>query len=106
MYSWPGEDRFGDRDLFEIVRDGAISTGSFSAILASIFGDEAIRFSYNGDKAAGGRLLPEFGCESTEEQSQYLYVLRNHLDNGVRIAYNGSVLVNPDTADVVKLVIR
>src|SRR5579864_719638 len=38
MYSWAGEGHFKSRDLFEIVPDGAMSTGTFSSMLASIFG--------------------------------------------------------------------
>src|ERR1700734_2914580 len=38
IYSWVGEDRFGDRDLFhDLVRQGALQTGGFSSFLASIF---------------------------------------------------------------------
>jgi len=44
MYSWVGEERFRGRDLFEIVPDGAMATGTFSSMLASIFGGDAGRF--------------------------------------------------------------
>jgi len=37
IYSWVGEDRFDDRDLFQIVHSGALQTGSYSTFLASIF---------------------------------------------------------------------
>jgi hypothetical protein len=92
MYSWADQDRFGDGNLFGLVRDGAVSTGSFSAMLASIFGGNAARFSYNGESAVTGRLLPEFGFHVPEEQSKYLYVLRNG--------------ETPETAGLLKLVIR
>src|SRR6185312_9899923 len=37
MYGWVGEGRFEDRELVDIVTDGAISTGSFTAFLTEIF---------------------------------------------------------------------
>jgi hypothetical protein len=38
--AWAGEHRFGHRDLFQLIRDGALSTGSFSSMLAWIFGSD------------------------------------------------------------------
>ena len=57
MYSWRGENRFNERDLFEFVRGGAVSTGSFTSMLTSIFGNSTARFTYNGDSTLDGRLL-------------------------------------------------
>ena len=37
MYSWVGEKRFNDRDLLDIVHEGAISNGSFAAFLTANF---------------------------------------------------------------------
>ena len=45
MYSWAGESRFSDRDLLDIVHEGAISTGSFGAFLAGIFRTEDASFA-------------------------------------------------------------
>jgi hypothetical protein len=107
MYSWAGEDHFSDGDLFEMVRDGAISTGSFSSMLASIFGGEAANFSYNGDRTSlGGRLLSEFGFRVPLEKSRYSYVLGSKEAREVTIEYGGTLLADPATSDLVRLVIR
>lgn len=107
MYSWAGEERFGDRDLFEMVRDGAVSSGSFSSILASIFGGEAANFSYNGDRnTIGGKLLSEFGFRVPLEKSHYSYVLGANQNRQVPIEYDGSVLTDPETSDLVRLIVR
>jgi hypothetical protein len=106
MYSWAGEDHFSDRDLFELVHDGALSTGSFASILASIFGGKGARFSYNGDSTVDGRLLSEFGFRIPEEESDYLYVFGSGRTQQKPIAYRGTFLVDPETADLVRLVIR
>lgn len=105
MYSWVGDDRFSDRDLFEIVPDGAMSTGTFAAMLTSIFGGNATRFFYNGDTAGGEKQLSEFGFRVPEEKSHYLYVF-GKANQEARVAYGGTLLVDPETSDLVRLVIR
>jgi hypothetical protein len=37
MYSWVGESRFDDRDLLDMVHEGALSTGSFGTYLGQFF---------------------------------------------------------------------
>ena len=103
MYSWAGEDRFGSRELFDFVRDGAVSTGSFASMLASIFGKD-VPFSYNGDTAKGPALLSEFGFDIPLEKSSYQYVLANGVNR--RMAYEGTILADSNTADLVRLELR
>jgi hypothetical protein len=105
MYSWAGADRFSSRDVFEIV-DGAMSTGSFSSMLASIFGGHAARFSYDGDVTEGEKTLAEFGFRVPEEESAYYYVFGKGRANQIRIPYDGTFLVEAATHDLVRLVIR
>jgi hypothetical protein len=106
MYSWAGENRFSNRDLFEFVRDGAVSTGSFTSMLTSIFGNNAARFAYDGDSMAGGRLLSEFGFHIAQERSTYLYIFGATRAQHVPMAYDGTVFVDPETLDLVRLRIR
>jgi hypothetical protein len=106
MYSWVGEGGFSDRSLFEVVRDGAVSTGSFASLLASIFGSGAARFSYNGDSKVDGRLLSEFGFRIPEEKSDYLYLFGHGRKQQATIGYHGTFLVDPQTAELVRLAIR
>jgi hypothetical protein len=106
MYSWAGENRFGDYDLFDFVRDGAVSTGSFSSMLASIFGGEAARFSYNGDSRIGGKTVAEFGFDIPQAKSRYLYVFGNGATRQAPVPYSGSAFVNPVDSDLIRLVIR
>jgi hypothetical protein len=106
MYSWTGEDRFNERDLFEFVRGGAVSTGSFTSMLTSIFGNNAARFTYDGDSTLGGRLLSEFGFHVPREKSQYLYVFGPSRERNVAMGYEGTVFADPQTSDLVRLRIR
>ena len=103
IYSWVGESRFDNRDLFQMVRDGAIQTGSFSGFLGSIFARNAASFSYNGDITVDGRPLMEFGYEVPLEKSDYVF--GNRVDH-VTSAYGGTFLVDPKTFDLVRLVVR
>jgi hypothetical protein len=106
LYSWAGEDKFGGRDLFDFVRDGAVATGSFAGMLTSIFGGSTASFSYNGDSKTEGQLLSEFSFRVAQERSRYLYVLGNGPGSVMPIAYDGVALIDPATSDLVKLSIR
>jgi len=103
IYSWVGEDRFDDRDLFQIVHSGALQTGSYSTFLSSIFRGAAADFSYNGDVVVDGRRLVEFGFQIPREKSNYVFGnWREH----VTTAYGGTFLVDPKTGDLTRLVVR
>lgn len=103
IYSWAGASRFDDRSLFGLVREGALSTGSFASFLTSIFRDDQATFSYQGETTEGGRQLSEFGFRVSQEQSHYTY-----LGTGARVitAYEGEFRVDSKTADLVRLVVR
>ena len=103
MYGWAGENRFDDRELVDIVKDGAIGTGSFTAFLASIFSNEAVRFTYNGEMTQDGRPFAEFGFHVPSEKSHYFF---NFAERRAVTGYDGTFLVNPKTADIARLSIR
>ena len=106
MYSWMGENRFNERDLFEFVRGGAISTGSFTSMLTSIFGNNAARFTYDGDSTLGGRLLSEFGFHVPREKSQYLYVFGPSRERNVAMGYEGTIFADSQASELARLRIR
>ena len=103
MYSWAGESRFDDRDLLDMVHEGAISTGSFAAFLTSIFRTEAATFTYNGDTTRNGRAVSEFGFEVPHEKSNYVFGNGRHR---AVTGYDGTFLIDRQTADLVRLVVR
>jgi hypothetical protein len=106
MYSWVGDNHFDDRGLFDLVSQGAISTGSFSSLLISIFGEDRATFSYNGDLTVDGRLLAEFGFRIPLEKSNYLYLFGPNRSQQVRAAGEGTFLADWKTFDLVRLTIR
>ncbi|HXP86708.1 MAG TPA: hypothetical protein VN841_18400 [Bryobacteraceae bacterium] len=103
IYSWVGEARFDDRGLFDLVREGAAQTGAYSIFLSSIFSGSVASFSYNGDTAVDGRALVEFGFQVPLEKSNYVFGNRRE---HVTTAYEGTVLVDPKTDDLVRMVVR
>jgi len=103
IYSWVGEDRFDNRDLFDLVKSGAVSTGAFASFLTSIFTGDAASFSYNGEINANGRTLAEFGFRVPFENSNYVFGNRRA---HVTTAYDGTFLVDAKTFDLVRLTVR
>ena len=103
MYSWVGESQFNDRDIADIVRDGAISNGSFVGFLTQIFSTDAADFTYNGEVTRDGHALSEFGYKVARETSHYTF---NNRGRKMTIGYEGSFLVDPATADLVQLVVN
>jgi hypothetical protein len=104
IYSWVGEDRFNDRDVFDLVRDGALQTGGYSSFLASIFQGDAASFTYNSETKVGGRTLAEFGFRVARELSSYkIGSRRGHEET---TGYEGSFLADPKTGDLVRLLVR
>jgi hypothetical protein len=106
MYSWVGDNRFDNRGLFDLVRQGAISSGSFSTFLVSIFGEDRATFSYNGDITENGRQLSEFGFQVPLEKSSYVYLFGNNRSEEVRTAAEGTFLADSNTFDLVHLTIH
>jgi hypothetical protein len=96
MYSWVGESRFNERDLADMVKEGAISSGTYAAFLTAIFRSEDANFTYNGDS---GR-LSEFGFQIPYEKSHYTFGQGIHR---VTTAWDGTFLVDRTTADLVRL---
>lgn len=103
IYSWVGEERFDNRDVFDLVKDGALQTGVYSTFLASIFRDDVASFSYMGETTLDGRQLAQFGFDVPRERSNYVF--GNRLEDSI-VGYGGSFLADPSTADLVRLTVR
>lgn len=103
IYSWVGEDHFENRALADLVKQGAISTGSYSNFLTVIFTRDSANFSYTGDTEAGGRVLAEFEFHVPLERSEYVFGNRRQ---HVKTAFEGTFLVDPKTLDLVQLVVH
>jgi len=95
MYAWHGAKEFDDRDLLDIVNEGAISTGEFGAHISNLFGSSIATFTYNGDRTdEKGRTLSEFGYIVPKDKSRYEFGTRKY---AVVTGYDGTVLIDPGT---------
>jgi hypothetical protein len=103
MYSWVGESRFEDRSLFQLVRTGALSTGSFASLLMVVFRDDEASFSYNGEITETGRQLADFEFRVPVQSSHYIY---NGAGSRVTTGYYGDIFVDPKTADLIRLAVH
>ncbi|HTR39606.1 MAG TPA: hypothetical protein VMH80_27220 [Bryobacteraceae bacterium] len=106
MYSWVGQTRFDDRGLFDLVREGAVSTGSFVSFLSVIFGTNSAQFTYNGDRTIGGRVLAEFGYRVPINKSTFEYYYGADRGQHVRVPYDGIFLADANTLDLVRLTVH
>jgi len=103
MYSWVGERRFSDRDLIGIVREGAISSGSFAGFLSVIFRGNAATFRHTGEVIDRGRKLSEFEFTVPQSKSHYAY---GQGGGRIMVGYRGTFRLDPTSADLVQLTIR
>lgn len=103
MYSWVGESHFDDRSLFDLVRNGALSTGSFSSFLMLIFRDDEASFSYKGETSEAGRHLAEFEFRVPVQSSHYIF---SGAGKHVTTGYFGSIFVDTQSADLARLVVH
>ena len=98
LYSWPGSGRFGQNELWEMVpMDGVIGTGSFASHAHNLFVAEGPRF-LDGARSAG---LARYPFDVAQQESAYR--IRSGRSGWASTGYHGSVLVDPDTAQVVKM---
>src|SRR5579872_4522059 len=75
-------------------------------MLGASFGNDGTRVSYSGDSEGGDRVLSEFGFRIGQEESSYRYVYGKEPNQETPMAYDGTIFIDPETADLVRLVIR
>ncbi|MCL4401657.1 MAG: hypothetical protein M1436_03195 [Acidobacteria bacterium] len=103
VYSWTGESQFKDRNLSDVVNDGVVSTGYFQGFLNLVFRSDSASFSYAGDVTDQGRRLAQFRYRVPLGGSHYEFRSET---SAVTTAYEGTVLADPETADLVRLTVR
>jgi len=102
IYSWAGAREFDDRELTEIIGGGPITTGEFSAFLSAIFGSADTQFTYLDETGDAGRPLMRLAYRIPQAQSSYRVRAG---DGWVITGYEGEVVVDPESVDLVRLTI-
>jgi hypothetical protein len=103
MYSWVREEKFGDRDLGDLVRQGATSTGEFASYVRTIFEANVASFAFKGESQLNGRKVLEYTFRVPLSRSGYT-VSNKTLSR--LTGYGGSFSVDAQTLDLLKLEIQ
>jgi hypothetical protein len=103
IYSWAGAAKFEEGDIDELIPEGAMGTGPFAAMLLSVFETRNPRFLFEGQTMLDVRRVYEYSFTVSKEQSHYR--IKAHKE-WLITGYTGSLLVDPETAELVRLRVR
>jgi hypothetical protein len=102
IFSWAGAGKFDDREIDEVIPDGAMGTGPFAVMLLGVFRGRAPRFTYEGQDSLDHRLVFEYSYRVPVEESGYrVKGGKEWLPTG----YSGRLWVDVKTADLVRLAV-
>jgi len=103
IFSWVGASRFDDEPIDHLVGAGPIGTGAFGGFLKVIFKQDVKKFNFEGHAEVDGRSLMAYTFQVAKENSSYTVKVPN---SWIYAAYGGTVLVDPETGDVVQLTVK
>jgi len=102
LYARPGETRI-EESITNIVRTGTIGNGAFGSNAYAIFFGEEAEFKYVGQSKKDKQMTFRYDFKVPQEKSHFL--LRRNSKQGI-VAYKGSVWVNAETLDLVRLELK
>ncbi len=100
LFAWPGESKFGEKDLTEMIRTGARGTGSFALHAYNIFASRRPKLSYAGEETREGRRL--IRCDYKMSQLESGYILGTPAAQA-QVGFHGAFWVDAATLDLVRL---
>jgi hypothetical protein len=103
MYSWPGANRFEDRELWDIIGYGPAATGPFASLLMEVVQGDATDFSFLDETESGGRKLFRYSFRVPAERSHYFIYLPN---GALATAWDGTLLIDPETSELARMTTR
>jgi hypothetical protein len=103
IYSWAGASRFEEGDIDALIRDGAMGTGPFAALLLGMFADHSPKFRFEGGTTVAGRPVFEYSFHVPKDDSHYSYKANGQW---ILTAYTGTLLVDPMTSELVRMTVR
>ena len=103
IFSWAGGDRFDERDIDQFIPEGAFGTGPFATLLLSVLDNRNSLLSLDGETAVDGRRVLQYSFQVPREES--LYRVKAGQD-WVATAYTGTLLVDPETSNLVRFRVR
>ena len=103
LFSWPGEEKFQEADIFDFVQGGAIGNGNFGLHAYSIFLGHGPVFSYAGERDREGRKTVRYDYRVPLPSSGYRIRVP---PKEATVSYHGSIWVDAATLDLVRLEVQ
>ena len=104
IFSWVGASKFDDAGIDHLVHNGPIATGAFGAFLVVVFEQDTRTFTFEKYMLDGGRSLMEYSFDVAVVQSRYKLLARG--GSWIYVAYNGTIQLDPETDEVVRMTLR
>jgi len=101
VYSWVGEPRFANDNLEKLAGEGPLGSGDFGALLREILLQTTLDFER--EQFIDGKHLLEYSYNMPLEKSTYQVTTS---DGRSPIAYSGTLLLDPETQNLVSLTMR
>jgi hypothetical protein len=103
LYSWAGAEKFEERDIDELVTQGAFGTGPFASMLLSVLQSSDARFLFEGDTSVASRRLFEYSFNVPLARSRYRVKAQK---DWVFTGYTGSIFADPVSAELVRFTVH
>lgn len=103
LYARPGERRFQDRSLADIVGRGTIGTGQFANLAKHVFLVPDLHFGFRGKGEYRDRPAYEFEFDVPADRSNYR--LRSGTEEAA-VAFQGAFWIDAETLDLMRLDIQ
>jgi len=100
IYSWAGAAKFEEKDIDELIPDGAMGTGPFATMLLGVFVGRPPRFVYEGDTILDHRIVYQYSYRVEREDSRYRVKARGEW---TITGYDAMLWVDPKTAELLRL---
>jgi hypothetical protein len=101
VYSWVGAPRFTDDTVDKLAGNGPLGSGDFGIFLKEILLRTTLVFQ--GEQVLDGRRLFEYSYDMPINKSTYKV---NTSDGWAVTAFSGTLLLDPETSDLVRLTVR
>jgi hypothetical protein len=102
IHSWPDAPKFNEEEIRKLVSNGPFGSGDFTAFVAGIFGGGGT-VKFEGQRTIDGRARFEYRFSVAKDASRYRVATPG---TNFTTAYEGSFLLDPQTADLVQLTVR
>ncbi len=100
LFAWPGEGKFEDKEISQIVTGGAIGNGTFALHAKSIFQSHSARIKFAGEVMKDNKPRLQWDYDVPQRQSGYILRVGSR---EAAVGYHGSFWADPGTLDLTRL---